>query len=122
MKDNEMGYLEKEIAQKATAAISDAIAKTFEGYHNNPLRNICEKVVNKHSGKLESIIDGAVNRLVYSADFDAEINSALNKMLARLLIEKIGGELEKSVNKLKQDPTTRAKITVAIDKIINESR
>jgi len=43
----------------------------------------------------------------------------MKRKLARVLITQFGGELEKSVNKLKSDPTTRAKITVAIDSVIN---
>lgn len=121
MQNDEMNNFERNVFDAAINAISHSIDGIFKGY-NSPLQLICKKVVDKHSIKIESIIDGAIEKIVYTEDFETEINAAFNKMLARLLIEKMGGELEKSVNKLKSDPTTRAKITVAIDKIISESK
>jgi len=44
----------------------------------------------------------------------------LHNKLAKVLISKMSGELEKKVNELKQDPTTRAKITLAINKVMED--
>jgi len=47
--------------------------------------------------------------------FRAEIGAAIRSRLAKLLVERMGGEVEKAVNRLKSDPATRARITLAID-------
>jgi hypothetical protein len=36
------------------------------------------------------------------------------------LVQRFGGELEKQVNALKSDPTTRARITIAIEEIVKQ--
>jgi hypothetical protein len=36
------------------------------------------------------------------------------------LISQYGGEIEKTVGKLKADPTSRAKMTIAIDSVMND--
>jgi hypothetical protein len=41
-------------------------------------------------------------------------------MLAKVLIQRFGGEMEKQVNVLKSDPTTRARITLAIEEIVKQ--
>ena len=64
------------------------------------------------------ILDKEVSQLIGGDGFRDLIKTELNKNLAKILIQKMGGELEKQVNTLKQNPQTRAKITLAISDII----
>ena len=50
--------------------------------------------------------------------FRDALKDALNAKLAKTLISRMGGELEKQVNELKANPATRAKITLAINELI----
>ena len=63
-------------------------------------------------------MDKEVSQLIGGDGFRDLIKTELNKNLAKILIQKMGGELEKQVNTLKQNPQTRAKITLAISDII----
>jgi hypothetical protein len=51
-------------------------------------------------------------------EFREQIATQIRHKLASVLVARFGGELEKQVNVLKSDPTTRARITLAIEEII----
>ena len=46
------------------------------------------------------------------------MKDALNNKLAKVIVARMGGELEKQVNALKANPLTRAKITLAIEQCL----
>lgn len=66
------------------------------------------------------MINDAISACVSDREFREDIRRSARSTLARVLVQRIGGEIEKQVNALKSDPTTRARITMAIDNIIRE--
>ena len=109
--------LETQILKSAHDAIGKAIESELVGY-GKPLSKVVESVIDSHKGELFMILDKEVSQLIGGDGFRDLIKSELNKNLAKILIQKMGGELEKQVNALKQNPQTRAKITLAISDII----
>lgn len=109
--------LEKEILRTAQTAITEAVVKNLTEY-GGPLRKLCESVMAKHESSLAALISDQVSATISADAFKDELRSALNAKLARTLIERMGGEIEKRVNELKSDPTTRAKITLAIQQAV----
>ena len=113
--------LEKQIRDQAAAGVRDAIKAELVGY-NKPLNNLAESVINNNRNRLYDIMDAGINNLLDEEEFVVELQSSLNQKLARTLIQKFGGELEKQVNALKQNPETRAKIMLAITTIVAEAQ
>jgi len=113
-----MDDLEQKILNSVRSAMGEAIEKELCGY-NKPLSLLTAKVVEKHQDELFNIIDSQVSQLIGGDDFRLIIKEQLNKNLAKTLINRMGGELEKQVNTLKQNPQTRAKIMLAISEIID---
>ncbi len=111
--------LDVEIIRAAQGAIAKAVHDELVGY-NKPLSKLICKVLDQHSGQLESLINDEVALLIGSPDFRQDLKAALNQKLARVLVERMGGELEARVNKLKSNPETNAKITLAITKIVSD--
>ena len=111
--------IEKEILQAAKSGLSDAFNKELVGY-NKPLSQLVQKVIAKNEDAIFLLINDEVVNLIGGDDFKTALKDELNKKLARILIERMGGELESRVNELKQNPQTRAKITLAISSIIED--
>jgi len=111
--------LAQEVINAANKAVNQAITTELIGY-NRPLSNFVNQVMEKHSSQFIELIDGAVTELIELEEFKKQFKTALNEKLAKILINKMGGELEKKVNELKQSPLTRAKITTALDKLMDE--
>jgi len=111
--------MEKEIVQVAKAAIVKAIETELVGY-NKPLSKFVDHVLEQHRADFIRVIDEEVSGVLDAESFRIELRSALNEKLARVLVSRLGGELEKQVNELKANPETRAKITIALSQVLSE--
>ena len=108
---------EQQIFQQIKHGLKDAVAAKLGGY-NSPLDGMIVQVVKANETSLVELLDGAVRGMVSDESFRDEIVSATRTKLAKTLVDKLGGEIEKRVNDLKQNPTTRARITLAIEEIV----
>lgn len=109
--------LQKLVEQTVRESLADAVASKLGGY-NSPLDAMIADVVKIHDGAFRTLLLESIGSALADHDFRRTIATAVRAKLARTLIEKFGGELEKQVNQLKSDPTTRARITTAIDDIV----
>lgn len=104
-------------------AIRDAIRegiKSKMGGYNSDLDKLVNAAILKHSDKFRTLLEEAISEAVLDADFRKQIKQAVTHSLAKTLVQRFGGEIEKQVNVLKSDPTTRARITLAIEEIVKQ--
>lgn len=111
--------IETKILLAAKKAIGEAITTELIGY-NKPLNKLTQSVIEANSSELFSLINDEFSNLLSGDDFKEELKGALRQKLAKTLIARMGGELERQVNELRQNPQTRAKITLAITEIVDE--
>jgi hypothetical protein len=97
--------------------LRDAVKSKFTGY-NKPLDTLIETAISTHAQKFRAMLEDAIGSCVSDAAFRDEIKNAVHHNLAKTLIQRFGGEIQKQVNVLKSDPTTRARITLAIEEIV----
>lgn len=105
----------KECERQIGKALSDALTS-----YNSPLISAVKESLLDVEPQIKSITNEAVGEIVADAEFKDILKKEIKKKVAKTLIARIGGEIESTVNKLKSDPTTRARITVAIDSVIGE--
>lgn len=113
-----------DIQEQIEKNVGEAIKKSLDSYlggYQSPLNPIIAQVVKKHKPKLVEAVSSALDSLTSSESFKKELIEALNAKLARTIISKMDGELEKRLNDLRANPTTRARITLAIEKIVKET-
>jgi len=111
--------MKQTIIDVAKKAIQNAISTELVGY-DKPLSRFVNAVMVEHETEFKKLINEGVSTILKAKDFKIALKVALHDKLARILIGKMGGELEKKVNELKQDATTRAKITLAINKVMDD--
>jgi len=70
--------------------------------------------------RLYRLISDGFAELLTAESFRVALKKAFNEKLAKVLVSRMGGEIEKQVNELKGNLVTRAKITTAINKVIEE--
>ena len=87
--------------------------------YSSPLLEAVKAALACEHDTLKKIASESVSELVNSEEFKVTMKQEMKRKLARVLISQYGGEIEKTVAKLKSDPTTRAKLTVAIDDLMN---
>jgi len=98
-------------------AIREGIKAKMVGY-NSPLDKLTTAAIEAHYGQFRTLLEESIASCVSDSGFREEIASAVRHSLAKTLVQRFGGEIEKQVNVLKSDPTTRARITLAIEEIV----
>lgn len=97
--------------------LRDGIAKKMDGY-NAPLGKVVDAAISENATKIQSLLSGAISGLLEDKEFREHIQQNARSKLAKIIVQRFGGELERQVNALKSDPSTRARITLAIEEII----
>ena len=111
--------MNSELLGQCEKAINKCIVESM-GAYNSPLHAAVKDALSDHQSQLHSMAGESVSELVNSSEFKVLMQTEIKRKLAKVLISQYGGEIEKTVAKLKQDPTSRAKITVAIDMVMND--
>ena len=111
---------ELNIISAAEKAIYESITKMLTTEYRGPIKDAVDLVCAKHQDRLIEITERAYLSVLDSESFESAIREAMNEKLARTLVGKLGGEIEKRVNELKADPATRARITLALTEIVSK--
>ena len=98
--------------------IRDGIKQKMGQSYQNPFDAIIQKAINQHGQAMTDLIGNAIGKLLGNDEFRENIADQCRSLLAKQLVQKFGGELEKQVNSLKSNPATRARITLAIEEIV----
>lgn len=110
--------LEETIVATVRDAITGAVKSKLEGY-NSPLDPIIKTVIERRRAEFESMLDEAVTDSL-KGDFRTAMKEACTHKLARVIMSKTEGEIEKQANELRSSGPFRAQLTLAIDKCIRE--
>lgn len=95
--------------------VKDRMTKS---YGSNPFDAAINETLKAHDGAVRTLITEAMNSAIGDEAFRASMKEQIRSILAKTLVQRFGGELEQQVNKLKSDPATRARITLAIEEIV----
>lgn len=111
---------EKLIFYAVRDAIREGIKDKLSKSYDNPLFKLVEDCIKRRSQEISSIIDDAIVKCVCGtySNFKEQFMEEAQRIIAKQLIAKFSGEIEKTVNILKSDPSTRAKITLAVDECV----
>lgn len=100
--------------------IREAVKAKFAQSYNNPLDALMTKAINDHAEATRRLLADAMQACLSDDDFRRQVAGEVRGKLAKLLVHRFGGELEKQINTLKSDPATRARITLAIEEIVKD--
>lgn len=114
-----MSDLENQILKQVQESIHETIKNRLTiGYGDAPLNKLIDSVVQDNSEELRKLVGDSFTAAIRQDDFKSELKTAFNHKLARVLVSKFEGEIEKRANEMRADPTTRARITLAIQAAI----
>jgi len=117
-RENKMTFEDK-ILEEVRRSVHESIVTNLTKY-NGAMHKACDIAVADHQEAIHGMLSNAIAELIGTTDFKEAINKALKQKMAKVLVGKFGGELESTINKLKADPSTRAKMVLAVDNVINE--
>ncbi len=111
--------MKAELLAQCEKAIDKSITDAL-GSYSSPLMEAVRSALGEHKEKLHDLASESVAELVNSDDFKQTMKLEMKRKLAKVLISQYGGEIEKTVGQLKANPTSRAKITMAIDSVMTD--
>ncbi len=105
-------------------AVRDGLREGIKGRmtqtYQNPFDELVKGAIAAHGPSLQRLVSEAIAACIGDDQFRASLAEQARHAVAKQLVQKFGGELEKQVNALKSDPTTRARITLAIEEIVRQ--
>lgn len=112
--------MSKQVYGAVMSSIGEAIQKNLSSQYgrNDPLSRIIDHEITKRETQIAGIIGEALDKAL-SGDLRDHLVEAAEKKVAKVLISKMEGEIEKQANSLRSDAAFRAKLTLAITQVVS---
>lgn len=98
--------------------IREGIKSKLTQSYSNPFDDVIKRTLSEHEAEIRQMLSEALASCVKDQEFRKLVATSVRHTMARTLVARFGGELEKQINVLKSDPSTRARITLAIEEIV----
>jgi hypothetical protein len=111
--------LERQIAAAVRAGVAKSIEDSLTGY-KRPLSELTDRVLATREADFSAVIGCGLDAILGEPAFAEEVEAAIRSKLARQLVGALGGEIEKRINDLRANPATRARLTLALEAMLDE--
>ena len=111
---------EKDVLLVVGSALNQQIENQLKGY-SSPLIKIVSEVVQSYEDKIKKIVNDALSETLNSDEFVKVVKDEFSHKVAKSLVGKLEGSVEKAVEVLRQDQAMRARMILAIENIVNEN-
>ena len=112
---------EKEVYKTVKSALGEAIRKNLVDAYNSPLKGIVADAIKVHDEPIRNLLYGAIGEIVGDKEFQDLMRNHIKHKVAKEITNSFGeGIFKKSVDKLKADPTLKAKCIIAVESIITD--
>ena len=110
--------LEEEILNATKTILINGI-KALDGY-NNPTKSIVNSVIKEYEPSISIIFKDAIEKTIRSDNFKEELQKLISQKIVRELVSQSESSISRIVQKMKQDETFRARLTLAVDNIVTD--
>lgn len=112
-----MTDLEKRIAQQVKTSLDKVIVSNLTGY-NNPMGEMVKEVFKEERENVSSIMKNVLNEVISAPEFKETIKQEFNRKVAKFLVGQLEGQVKKATERLKQDPTFKSRMILAVENIV----
>lgn len=110
--------LEEEILNATKTILINGI-KTLDGY-SNPTKPIVISVIKEYEPSISIIFKEAIEKTIQSDNFKEVLQKLIAQRIVRELVSQSESSIARVIQKMKQDETFRARLTLAVDNIVTE--
>ena len=110
--------LEEEILNATKTILINGI-KSLDGY-NNPTKSLVDSVIKEYEPSISSLFKDALEKAIRNDNFKEELQKLISQRIVRELVSQSESSIARIVQKMKQDETFRARLTLAVDNIVTE--
>ena len=110
--------LEEEILNATKTILINGI-KSLDGY-NNPTKSLVNSVIKEYEPSISSLFKDALEKAIRNDNFKEELQKLISQRIVRELVSQSESSIARIVQKMKQDETFIARLTLAVDNIVTE--
>ena len=114
----EKSNLEEEILNATKTILINGI-KALDSY-NNPTKSIVDSVIKEYEPSISLLFKKAIETAISSDNFKEELQKLISQKIVRELVSQSESSIARIIQKMKQDETFRARLTLAVDNIVTE--
>lgn len=100
-------------------SLKDSLGQT--GY-SNPTRKFTEEIINEHADEIRGVLKDVLGNVLADDEFKEIVREEFKRKVAKMLVGDLSGSVEKAVNAFRQDPTLKADMIKAIEKLISDDK
>lgn len=113
-----MSELEQQIVNHIRSSLGEIIVKNLSGY-SSPLEALIKDVFEQERDEVTSIVKSVLSEVISAPEFREEIKVEFRRKVAKALVGTMTGQVEKAVVILKQDPTFKSRMILALNNLID---
>jgi hypothetical protein len=111
---------EQQVLDSLKTGISEVIVTKLGGY-NSPLDGVIKDVFETEGQAVTDLLKSVFREVIGSDEFKVTIKQEFQRKVAKNLVGMMEGQVTKAANALRQDPTMRSRMILAIEKIVTDS-
>lgn len=114
---SKLTFDEIEIKQAIYETLKDKISSAI---NYGEMHRLVDEVLTDRKSEFDALINEMFDSFFKDTDVKAALLQEFKHKVAKTMVSKLDGAVEKSINKYRQDPATNARMILAIEKIIEE--
>lgn len=113
--------LDKVVIGEIKSAVSDSVRKLLGDNYNSPLKPIITRCFATYSADIEKYLKESIDAVMLDQEFIKAMKEGMKRKIAKEIVNTFGeGIFKQSIEKLKADPTLKARCIIAIERIIEQ--
>ncbi len=116
---DKMTFDNQELKEVVFSALKDKIGSAI---NYQEMHSLIEEVITERKPEIKTLLDECFDAFFADPGMKQAIIDEFQHKVAKNLVAKLEGTVEKSVNDYRNDPTLRAKLILGIERILEESK
>lgn len=114
-------FSKSDVLDIVTDAIKSKVGERLNSY-NSPLNQVVDEVVNQHAEIIKDIANTCLKETLATKEFKAIVKDEFAHKVAKAMVGKLEGSVEKAVEVLRNSPTIKAEMIIAIENIVKKNQ
>jgi hypothetical protein len=107
----------EEMKQIIASAVRDKVSTAI---NYSEMHKLVDDVLNERKSEFDKLLNDMFDSFFKDADVRQALLDEFKHKVAKTMVGKLDGAVEKNIAKYRQDPATNARMILAIEKIISE--
>lgn len=116
-----MKTLEQQVADQLKQSLGDAISTCLSSY-SSPLTKMVGQVVEEEKEQITSLIKTTLSGVIQNEEFQQQLVSEFHRKVAKSLVGQMEGQVASAVDRLKQDPTFKSRMILAVQALVESEK